>query len=90
MPENVGKIIRVKNKFPGPPTVAVNTVGEGLRRHINLCFSCRLFRPNEPGHCSAAQRLFDVCQDVGIGMAIMRCANFEPKPDVQVQDSHAA
>lgn len=87
MPEQVGKIIRIRNKFAGPPTLAVNTVGEGLRKHINLCFACRLFRPNEPGHCRVAQQLFELCTSTGIATALVRCPEFVPTNGVDVQDS---
>ena len=87
MPEQVGKIIRIRNKFPGPATIAVNTVGEGLRRHINMCFACDRFRPNEPDHCPVAQGLFDFSKANTVATAMVRCATFSAKRSVCVQDS---
>jgi hypothetical protein len=87
MPDHVGKIIRIKNRFPGPPTLAVNTVGEGMRKHINLCFACRRFRPNEPEHCRIAQELFDFCNTKSNAGPIVRCAHFDPKDNVEVSNS---
>jgi hypothetical protein len=87
MPEQVGKIIRTKNRFPGPPFVTVNTVGEGLRKHINLCFACSHFKPNEAGHCKIAQELFEFGKHHGIGTALVRCAHFESAGKAIVQNS---
>ena len=79
MQEPIGQIIRIKNKFPGPPTIAVNTVGEGLRKHINMCFSCDRFHPNSTAHCPIAQEHFDFCKMNTIATATVRCVTFTPK-----------
>jgi len=85
MPEHVGKIIRILNRFPnGPKTLALNTVGEGLRKHIHLCFSCRRFKPNEPEHCNIAQQFFDFCNTNHVAGPFIRCAHFDEKDGVLV------
>ena len=87
MPDQIGTIIRCPNKFAGPPTLAINTVGEGLRRHINLCFVCCRFTPDKPGHCDIAQSLFDICKARGVANALVRCAEFDAVPGVEVRDA---
>jgi hypothetical protein len=87
MPEPVGKIIRMKNRFPGPATLAVNTIGEGLRRHLNMCFCCDQFHPDDPEtHCGIAGELFDLCKTHGLGTILVRCPQFTPNSRVQVDD----
>ena len=86
---HVGKIIRINNRFPGPKTLAINTVGEGLRRHINLCFACTRFQPNTPDHCRVAQDYFDFCNTNHVGGPLVRCAQFNPKDGVDVSSSQA-
>lgn len=90
MPEQVGKIVRMPNRFPGPPTIAVNTVGEGLRKHINLCFACTRFKPSEPDHCPIAQEHFEFCKDRHVGTAIVRCANYDNTVNVAVSEAAGA
>lgn len=87
MSERVGKIIRIRNKFPGPQTIAVNTVGEGLRKHINMCFACSRFSPSDPNHCTIAQEHFEFCKTNTIATAIVRCAQFRERVGVCVQES---
>ena len=88
MPDQVGKIIRIQNRFPGgPATLAVNTVGEGLRKHINLCFACSRFCPNTPDHCQIAQQMFDYNNANFVAGPIVRCAHFAPKKHIQVIES---
>jgi len=89
MPEQVGKIIRIKNKFEGPTTLVVNTVGEGLRKHINLCGACSKFKPNRAGHCQIAQDMYEDNRADGIAVAIVRCAEFEPNKGVVVHEAGA-
>jgi len=36
MPDHVGKNHRIKKQIPWATTLAVNTVGEGMRKHIQL------------------------------------------------------
>lgn len=84
MSNHVGKIIVKKNLYPGPATTATNTVGEGLRKALNMCFVCTNFRPNEPDHCRVAQQMFDFCNQNHIGVIVYRCAFFEPKPGADV------
>ena len=88
MPEPVGKIIRIRNKFPGPPTISVNTVGEGLRKNINMCFACDRFRPSDPDHCPIAQQHFEFCKSNTIATAVVRCAMFVAKCHVTVTESY--
>jgi len=89
MPEAVGKIIKIRNRYPGPPFISVNTVGEGLRKHLNLCFSCQRFKPNQPEHCRIAQELFEFSNTNHIAGPIVRCAHFDAKVGVDVSDSGA-
>jgi len=86
--QHVGKIIRIKNRFPGPPTLVVNTVGEGLRKHLNLCFSCSCFHPDQLDvHCPIAQQTFEFSKTNSVSFALVRCAAFTPKPGVEVSDN---
>ena len=89
MSTHEGKIVRMANRYPGPPTIAVNTVGQGLARCLNLCFVCTRFKPNQPEHCRIAQELFDFSNANAIGGPIIRCAHFDPKIGVEVSDSGA-
>ena len=89
MPNHEGKLVRIKNRFPGPPTMVVNTVGEGLRRCLNLCFVCRRFKPNQPEHCRIAQELFEFSNTNHIAGPIVRCAHFDAKDGVDVSESGA-
>ena len=87
MPEPIGKIIRINNKFPGgPPTLAVNTIGEGLRKHLNMCFCCARFQPNSPDHCQIAEELLAFGKQHAIATLLVRCATFEPHESGQVTD----
>lgn len=87
MPEPVGKIIRIKNKFTGPPTLAVNTIGEGLQKHLKMCICCERLQPDSPEHCDLAEQLFEFSNRNAVATTMVRCANFEPKEQVRVSDS---
>lgn len=87
MPEQVGKIICMRNRFPGPEWMWVNTVGEGLRKHINLCFACASFRPNSPEHCVIAQQFFEFSKANFVAGPLVRCAAFVASTGVETQQS---
>lgn len=86
MREDVGKLVRIRDVRSARKTVVVNTVGEGLRRHIHLCSKCKLFTPDKVGHCEIAQKLDEVVAAAGIATAIVRCPTFQPLPGVLVED----
>ena len=85
---HVGKIVKNKNRYPGPPNMVSNTIGEGLRRHINLCFSCVHFNPDTPeSHCQLAQHLHEFSKANGVFFPVVRCGTMEPKSGVEVTDN---
>ena len=86
----VGKVISIANKYPGPPRVFVNTVGEGLREHLHMCHGCRSFTPRDPAqHCQIAQALFDFCKSNHVGVTMVRCAAFVARENVSVHEAGA-
>jgi len=87
---HVGKIIRIRNRFEGPPTIVVNTVGEGLRPHLHLCFTCRHFDPNNHDrHCQISQKMYEFSVENCVAFPVVRCAHMEPKEGIEVTDSTA-
>jgi hypothetical protein len=82
MAQPVGKIIRIRNKFPGPKYLWVNTVGEGLRKHIHLCFSCTKHLPGQPENCPVSQHHYDHCRENGVGIVLVRCPLFDNRNPV--------
>lgn len=92
MHEPAGKIIRIRNRYPGPPTLAVNTCAEGLKKVLNLCTFCKHFKPREPDHCTIAQQLFDFSNNAGISTILYRCPQYVPKSGREVpmgQEDHS-
>ena len=85
--DHVGKIVRKRNLFPGPEMTVTNTVGEGIRKGLNMCFVCALFHPRQAGHCQMAQQLFTFSNTHHIGTILYRCAAFVPKLGVEVHQS---
>ena len=83
VPEQVGKIVRMQNRFPGPPTIAVNTIGVGLQKHLSLCPSCTLFDPAGPNHCPISDEHYQFCKAHHIGTILVRCASFVARPGVE-------
>jgi len=86
---HVGKIIRIPNRFAGPPTIVVNTVGEGLRPHTHLCFSCRRFKPGDSQHCQISQQMYEFSLDHCVAFPVVRCGHMEPNDGVEVADRTA-
>ena len=86
--QHAGKIIRIRNRYPGTPTLVVSTVGEGFRKHLNLCFSCKRFNPDTPAeHCSIAQQVYDFSLANSVAFAMVRCGTFEPCSGIVVSDN---
>lgn len=80
----VGKIIRILNKYLGPKYLWVNTIGEGLRKHIHLCLTCTKNLPGKPENCTIAQRNYEYCRENNIGIILVRCPLYgNPVNDTQ-------
>lgn len=77
---SVGKIIRIRSRFKGSSHLWLNTIGEALRRHIHLCFSCDLHRVNGPDNCPVAAEYEKLSHENTMGHCVTRCPNFVPVP----------
>jgi len=87
MPEHQGKIIRVKNRFPGTPTIAMSCAGIALFGGLHLCFQCVHYKPHEAGHCPIAQAQYDFNNAHNVSGPVVRCGHFEPKFGMAVSNS---
>ena len=85
-PQLVGKVIRIRNKFPGPPHLFVNTVSEGLRPHLHLCLHCQKSRMGE-SECRESQTMNQFTHDSAVGLIVVRCPQFEAGSHVYVKNT---
>jgi|WetSurMetagenome_2_1015567.scaffolds.fasta_scaffold441091_2 hypothetical protein len=58
--------------------VWVNPTTEALRRTECLCLNCTCLKPGKTDNCPYAQRLYEVCKDGNIALAVTRCLPFTP------------
>lgn len=61
-------------------TAWVNPTTEALRPEECLCLNCGNMKPGEDGHCHIATKLYTICLDENVAMAITRCPLWTPKP----------
>lgn len=75
----LGKVVPIRNQFPdGPRVIYMNTVSEGLRKAITMCFACDKFKPNSPDHCLIAKNLHEFTKTNYIAVSVSRCSEFVP------------
>lgn len=59
--------------------VWVNPTTETLRRNECLCLNgCANMKPGQLDHCPIAQRLYQVCMDGNVALAVTRCGLYKP------------
>ncbi len=65
----------VDNRYDGPPQIWSYKVMDGLRREDCLCVNCdrKNDDPHPYGSCPVAGRLFAICVESNMALAVTRC-----------------
>ena len=50
---------------------------KGKHREFCLCYSCKLFKPNDRYNCAIAQEVFELCVDQNLVTPVLECPWFE-------------
>ena len=57
-----------------------NAYMDALRKKECLCLNCGNMKPGSSDHCPAAKKLYELCREENLAMAITRCPAWKPKP----------